>query len=218
LDLLGSNRKVLGVIAVCCAFTSAAALVSVYFKADLIAMLSAVAVVVVFIVTGIFGRAELLLLTGRLRHVGQSLMANGASGGSMIAETPVRLQDSRKLKLLWATLTNAADSLSLSRIQLDLRIPAAEEGCTAAWTRSAGDDSRLSWQIDIPLIVSNLPAGHLRIVCACNGKPVSEQVEKLLILLEPFENDSRSLAEDDGTLRDLARMQAPRKAPKALRP
>ena len=207
LNLLGSNRKVLGVIAVCCAFTSAAALVSVYLKADLIAMLSAVAVVVVFIVTGIFGRAELLLLTSRLRHVGHSLMANPGLGKPSISKTSVHLQGSRKWELLWATLTDAADSLCFSKIHLDLNIPAAQEGFTATWTRSATDDSRLSWQIDIPLIVSNQPAGHLKVVCACNGKSVCEQIEQLLLLLEPFDNDFRSLTEEDGTVRDFAHMQ-----------
>jgi UDP-GlcNAc:undecaprenyl-phosphate/decaprenyl-phosphate GlcNAc-1-phosphate transferase len=207
LNLLGSNRKVLGVIAVCCAFTSVAALVSVYLKADLIAMLSAVAVVVVFIVTGMFGRAELLLLTSRLRHVGHSLIANNGHGKSSVTETSVRLQGSLKWELLWATLTEAADSLSFKKIHLDLNIPAAQEGYTATWTRSAADDPRLSWQIDIPLIVSNKPAGHLQIVCACNGKSLCEQIEQLLILLEPFEDDFRLLTEDNSTVHDSAHAQ-----------
>lgn len=207
LDLLGSNRKVLGVIAVCCAFTSAAALVSVYFKSDMVAMFSAVGVVVVFIVTGIFGRAELVLLTGRIRHVGNSLIANGGRGKYLIAETSVRLEDSRKLELLWATLTDAADSLSLTKIHLDLNIPAAQDGCTATWTRSVADDSRPSWQIDIPLIVADKPAGRLQIVCGCNGKSMSEQLEQLRFLLEPFDSDLRLRTEEDGTVRDSAHMQ-----------
>lgn len=214
LNLLGSNRKVLGVIAVCCAFTSAAALVSVYLKTDLIAMLSAVAVVVVFIVTGIFGRAELLLLTSRLRYVGHSLIANSGRGKSSIAETSVRMQGSRKWELLWETLTDAANSLSFSKIHLDLNIPAAQEGFTATWTRSADDDSRLSWQIDVPLIVSNKPAGSLQITCACNGKSVCEQIEQLLILLEPFDNDFRSLTEEDGTGRHSAHAQERTRRPR----
>ena len=217
LSLLGSNRKVLGVIAVCCAFTSVAALVSVYLKTDMIAMLSAVAVVVVFIVTGIFGRAELLLLTSRLRYFGHSLMANSGHGKSLIAETSVRMQGSRKWELLWETLTDAADSLSFSKIHLDLNMPAAQEGFTATWTRSAADDSRLSWQIDVPLIVSNKPAGRLQIVCVCNGESVCEQIEQLLILLEPFDNDFRSLTDEDGTVRDSANIRADEPT-SALRP
>ena len=204
LNLLGSNRRVLGVIAVCCAFTSAAALVSVYYEMDVIAMLAAISVVVVFIVTGIFGRAELLLLAGRLRHAGHSLMSTNGRGEPSISQISVRLQGSRKWELLWATLTDAADSLCFSKIHLDLNIPSAQEGYTATWTRSTADDSRLSWQISFPLIVADRPAGRLQIVCACNGKSVCQQVEQLLILLEPFESDFRLLAEEDGAAHDSA--------------
>ena len=49
----------------------------------------------------------------------------------------------------------------------------------------------------VSLVVSNSPAGSLHIVCACNGKSVCEQLEQLVILLEPFENDFRSLTEEE---------------------
>ncbi len=79
LNLLGSNRKVLACLAACCAITSVAALLSVFLKNDLIALLTCSAVVIVFIATGVFGRTELLLLGNQLRRVSRSLVPPSAS-------------------------------------------------------------------------------------------------------------------------------------------
>ena len=74
LDLLGSNRRVLACVAcVLCRVTSAATLISVALKSDLVALLACSAVVVVLITTGIFGQAELALVTNRLRKFSLSL-------------------------------------------------------------------------------------------------------------------------------------------------
>jgi UDP-GlcNAc:undecaprenyl-phosphate GlcNAc-1-phosphate transferase len=194
LNLLGSNRKVLGFVAACCAFTSVAALVSVSMKSDLIAVVSGVAVVTLFVVTGIFGRAELLLLTSRLRHAGRSLMVARNPKQASATQISVRLQGSQRWELLWETLTDAADKLHMTKIHLDLSLPATQEGYTATWARSGEADSLRCWQIDIPLVVADRPVGRLMIVCSCNGESVCEQVERLLELLEPFEMHFRSLA------------------------
>ena len=80
LNLLGSNRKVLGWVAFCCAVISFATLVGLVLKDDRIMFLTCFAVVAIFIVTGVFGRVELLLVGTGLRKVGPHVGRAPSSG------------------------------------------------------------------------------------------------------------------------------------------
>jgi len=188
LQLLGSNHRVLGFVALCCAFTSGAALLSVSKENDLIAWISFVAIALVFITTGVFGRAEALLLADRLRNAGLSLVQSPfRKSNGKASQLTLRLHGSKRWELLWETLTESADKLCLSEIRLDVNLPADGDGFHALWRRSNGDHDRRRWRIELPLLAGNRPIGGLLIVGQCYGDSACLVVEQLLAVIEPFE-------------------------------
>jgi len=194
---LGSSRKVLVCLAIACTLTSAAALASVFFKNDTIALITCAAIVAVFIMTGLFGRVEFSLLVSRFRHVGLSLLPNSAWRRGQVSQTAVRLQGSRQWQLLWETLTEAAEKLSLSRISLDVNVPMAGEAYNAVWERGTLDELERCWRLELPLLVDSLSIGRLTIFGKRNGEYACPDIGNLLELLEPFEVQLHSVANGD---------------------
>jgi len=193
LDRLGSSHKVLGVIAACCALTSAAALLSVFMQSDLYALATCIAVVLIFCITGVFGRVELLLLTSRLHKAGLTWMQPIVAQRHKPHQAVIRLQGSRQWDLLWTALVESADKFNLTQIDLDVNLPAAREGYNATWKRPAQPADGDCWRIEIPLVTADHPIGRLKIAGRSNGQSACENVERLLDLLEPFETQLQQL-------------------------
>lgn len=207
LGLLGSNRKVLGLVAVCCLFTSSGALVSVSLNNDLIAVLSCSGVVIIFVATGLFGRAEFVLLASRLRNVGLSLATPRNLRNSAGQECLVRIQGSRQWELLWQTLVESVDKTSLSEIRLDVNLPAVHEAYNALWRRSISDDHDRRWRFEMPLTVAERTVGRLTVIGQGNGGSVCGDMARLFDLIEPFEARLSEVAEEksaDATLDEAA--------------
>ncbi len=196
LSLLGSNRRVLMCLTACCMLTSAAALLSVFLNlrksapvgGDLIALLICLAVVIIFIATGVFGQAELLLLGSRLKRVGRSLVPPLSANRDRIRETTIRMQGSRQWRVLWETFTESADRLSLIEIRLDVNLPAAQEGYHATWERPALNTLQQGWRVELPLMIGGRPVGRLVVAGERDEGSARESIQQLLELVEPLEN------------------------------
>ncbi len=186
LDNLGSNTKVLLYVIVACVVTSGAALGSVAFHNDLIAVASIVGVVSVFIAAGLFGGAELNLLVSRARGVGLSML-HPTKGRPRTHQSQVRLQGSRQWDLLWATVTESAEKLSLAKVRLDLNLPAMREGYNATWDSGHNSEMEDLWSIDLPLVLADKTVGRLSVMGLRNGDPTHQNILQLLDMLEPFE-------------------------------
>ncbi len=184
---LGSNRRVLAVVVLAAATTCGAALVSISLKNDLVALVAGFGVVAIFVASDLFGRAEMVLLVNRL-GISRALFGRAAQAASERGRaSSVRLQGTRQWEILWATLTESAEKLNLTRIRLDVSLPAMSEEYNAVWRRGPTDGIETCWRIELPLIVHGHPAGSLAIAGERNGAPVREYIEQLLDLLEPFE-------------------------------
>jgi len=194
---LGTSSKAVLLVAACCLFTSAAALAGVALKNDLIALVSVAAVVSMFVVTGTFGRAELLLFAGRLRHFGASLLRPVRGRNGRPYQSAVRLQGSRPWETLWATLTEAAEKLRLGRIVLDVDDPAAHESYIAVWQRPAFENDAGCWRLELPLAVASHRVGRLTIVGEPCGTSGCQDIEGLVDLVTPFEERLRTMAARD---------------------
>jgi len=194
LDLLGSNRRVLALVAVCCLFTSAAALWSVLSKSDLIALVSVAAVVGIFVATGIFGRVEMILLASRLRDVGLSIIPVSASKRTGGRQTTFRLQGSRKWEMLWGTLVASAGELGLNEICLDVNLPAAQEGYHASWRQMPAGAVQQRLRVDVPLMLGPRPIGRLTIVGNRSQTSLRRDIQRLLEVVDRFEAELHDLA------------------------
>lgn len=187
LTVFGSNLRVLGAVAVGCVATCAAALVSVYMNSDALALLGVVSVVAILVASRIFGHVEMLLVGSRLKSLGRSLLSPVRRGGVRTHEAAIRLQGSRQWDLLWQSLTEFADKLNLSRIRLDVNLPAAQEGYHASWHRPVNCDPNELWSTEVPLFSGQQVIGRLSAAGEVYGASACDLVERLMDLLQPFE-------------------------------
>ena len=196
-ERLGSNRKVLASVAVCCVATSAAATASVLLKTDLVAVVVCLAVVVILAASGLFGRAEFALLYAHVRRLGRSL-APSLAGARAPTGKAVHVQGSGPWDPLWMALTESADRLLLQRIQLNVNLPMVQEAFDARWESPVLPDAETSWKMDVPLMVSHHAVGRLTVVGQQNGKPLAGHLAPLLELIESIESQVQSIAEAAG--------------------
>ena len=188
LERLGSNTAVLFVVGACCLATSAGALLSVMAKNDLFAVISCFGVAIVFVATGLFGRAELKLLLNRLGNLGASFAHPTDIGGGRVRKSSVHLQGDKKWEILWETVTESAGKLSLVKMHLDVNAPALHESYVATWEHpDAKRQTERCWCLLLPLSVGPIQVGQLDVRGRRNGGTGLEEISQLLDLLEPFQ-------------------------------
>ncbi len=150
--------RVLALIGLACLGTSVAALASIFFRNDAIAVVSSLALVAIFVVTRTFGHAELSLLANRLRSVGRSLVA---------VKRPLKrswestvYSGNRPWDLLWTTLTESAEKLNLCQIKLELH-PLWKKAGAAAWSCHRKTVMALAWRLDLTDVGSRPVKGNI---------------------------------------------------------
>jgi len=199
LHSLGSSRRVLAVIAVCCTMTSAAALAGVSLQSDTVTLVSSLGIMALFVATGLFGRAELALLFSRARGFGVSLIRPFGLNGNGSHQSAVHLQGTRQWGPIWKALTDSAERLSLHKIRLDLNLPTMGEGYNATWENTHRAEPDECWRVEIPLVIDHQPAGRLAVIGHHQHASPREGIELLLSAIEPFENQLRQqFGLDDG--------------------
>jgi UDP-GlcNAc:undecaprenyl-phosphate GlcNAc-1-phosphate transferase len=184
MDRLGSNTRVLLLVAVCCGVTSAAAMVSVVLKSDVVALSVGLAVAAVFVASGAFGRVEFLLLLGRLRSFWKSFLRLGVRGQPAASQSSVRLQGSAPWEHVWEALTESAEKLLLRRLHLDVNMPQLQEGFNAVWEQQGFADDDHCWRLDMPLMVDNQQVGRLKVIGQSRQDAETSTHEDLAMLLE----------------------------------
>ena len=196
LTRLGSNRKVLVLVTVCCALMSSAALFSVFLKNDLFALLAGVALVAIFVATGMFGRAEVRLVFSRIKTFSRSFLTIPNNGCPRVSESAIHMQGSAQWNKLWDVLTESADRLSIHHMQLDLNLPLLHEGFTATWERQSQDHATESWRIETPLIIASQLVGRLRVSGHAGAPSHRQDISQLLEVLESCESYMQSIIEE----------------------
>jgi UDP-GlcNAc:undecaprenyl-phosphate GlcNAc-1-phosphate transferase len=157
-----SSRRVLLVVSSLSVVAAAGALVSLALENELLAVLVMVAVAGVFVLTRLFGHAELLLVKERLRVALGPLFPGRRDGTPR--EIRVRLQGTIDWEALWEELTWCAADLQLAAVCLDVNAPSLHEGYYASWRHPAHrPESRGAWQTEIPVYAERLPIGRVQI-------------------------------------------------------
>ncbi|MBN2217316.1 MAG: undecaprenyl/decaprenyl-phosphate alpha-N-acetylglucosaminyl 1-phosphate transferase [Pirellulales bacterium] len=199
MNLLGSNRKVLGWVAVCCAVLAVATLVGLVLKDDRIMVITCLGVVGIFIATGIFGRVELLLVGTRLRGIGRTLISPIFARRDTAWQTSIHLQGNQQWDLLWATFVESAEKLRLVKIRLDVNIPTMAEAYHASWERPSRAGGSCRWHVEIPLTINRHLVGHVFVVGQRNEHSACQDIQQLMELIEPFELKLQMLAMENET-------------------
>ncbi len=128
-----SRTRILLLVSALCLLTVFGALGSIAYRSEILALISAAAVVFILMATGLFGCAEVVLLFKSIRSYAGSVIGSPRTG----REIEVRLQGSAQWGLFWRRLTGYADRLKLRSISLDVNSPAHHEGYHARWCRPA---------------------------------------------------------------------------------
>jgi UDP-GlcNAc:undecaprenyl-phosphate GlcNAc-1-phosphate transferase len=160
--------------------TSIAALLSVMWKRDAIAIVCGVLVVLIFVSLKVFGHSELVLAAVRARSFLRSLFVARPSQMLSGWQDAIRLQGTRPWGLLWDALTESASRLDFVHLRLDVNVPLLGEGYHAAWNRPAGSQHNRHWRIDLPLMAQGRVLGHLHAVGICShgaGRNLEELTE-----------------------------------------
>jgi UDP-GlcNAc:undecaprenyl-phosphate GlcNAc-1-phosphate transferase len=192
-----STRRTLAWISVSCLCTAAGALVSVAFGNELFALVTTVAVIGVYVVTRLFGFAELMLVKNCLAASMVSVLRPSPNGQAH--EIEIRLQGSADWRVLWSRLTARASELDLKMIRLDVNAPAVYEGYHAHWQcpQNGSEDTR-EWRAEIPLSVHGHATGRLQAIGRRGVEPVSVQIATLVELAEDLEATVAHLSTSTG--------------------
>lgn len=174
--------------------SSMAALLSVWSKNDLIALLCGGFVVLIFISLRLFGHSEMLLALLKLRELFRSFLLPGRRRDAKDWGEAVHLQGTRQWRLLWETLTECAVKLDFVQLRLDVNVPFLGEGYHASWSRAGQSDGARHWKLDLPLMCNNRVAGSVMVVGERNDGVASENLEPLMEVLEELETHLQSLA------------------------
>ena len=174
-----SNRRMLLTVAILCAGTAVAALVSVYLRNEWLALGGVAAVLGCLVAAKVFGHAELTLLTNHCLALGGSLVTLKPRDGAAFRQHSVRLQGSRNWHELWETLTDFAVRHDLCKLRLDLNLAWLHEGYHAAWERKKMPNAAEMWMTRLPVIANGRRLGRLEIA----GPVTTESVDPLLSLV-----------------------------------
>jgi UDP-GlcNAc:undecaprenyl-phosphate GlcNAc-1-phosphate transferase len=181
-----NTYSVLLLISGLCLVTVAGVLVSLAFKNELFAILSAVAVVGILLVSRLFGHGELSLLSQRVRSLLLSFFGRKNADGSKQSE--VRLQGSLDWTELWSGVTDLAQQLNLKAVRLDVNAPALHEGYHARWDRGIEEsEEQIVWSADIPLTAGQHTIGRLEVVGYQDAEPVWMKIQALSQMVQTFE-------------------------------
>lgn len=190
-----STIGVLCCVSLFCALAVGGALLSVTLNSELVAIVSALAVVGILMGMRLFGNAELLLFTDRLKAFSASLMKLRPK------ETPIQsevcLQGSGSWKEFWDNITRSALDMNLCTVRLDINAPALHEGYHARWKNrnSTASDEESVWKGEFPLLWRGQTVGRLEVTSLRDHQPLWEKVAELTKLVEDMEQALSKLAE-----------------------
>jgi UDP-GlcNAc:undecaprenyl-phosphate GlcNAc-1-phosphate transferase len=172
-------RGLLVWLAVLCGATAVGALLSVYWRNEPLALVSAAMVIAALVASRVFGFSELLLVANRISAFAGSLFAASHPGPGLIRQQTVMLQGSRNWNEIWRTLTDFAEMHHLCRVCLDLNLPWMHEGYHAEWERRHAHDPSEMWFLRLPLTAQGRKIGRIEMV----GPEIQDADYHLLVLL-----------------------------------
>jgi UDP-GlcNAc:undecaprenyl-phosphate/decaprenyl-phosphate GlcNAc-1-phosphate transferase len=190
-QLSGSNHRTLYWVILACGSSCMGALFSVYLKSDILALISAIAVISVLVATRAFGYGEFMLVSGRVRSLFRSL--RGSAGSNPPVHQAVRLQGTKPWETLWELLLEVTDDFNLTQVSLDVNVPASHEGYHVTWKRPAHDEDFALWHAEMPLYCDGRLVGRASFAGPHNGFSACGTVAGLMEFLATFEEDVRTI-------------------------
>ena len=191
-----SGTRIVVWVGMLCAFCGAGALASICYQNDLLAIGSALAVVVALVLTRFFGDSEVTLIAKSVRSFVGSLLRLPHRENTENAPICSRLQGDREWNLLWEGITEYAQQHDLCMVQLNVNLPAIHEEYHAVWKRKPGLKQEQMWHATLPLMAEGAPIGRLRMAgLADEARSMSDWLVELIADLKPFEDHVHELTQ-----------------------
>ena len=99
--------------------------------------------------------------------------------------------------MLWATLTESAEKMQLTKINLDLNVPSIAESYHANWSSNGRDEHDNEWKLKLPLAIAGHAAGSLTIAGERDDDSACPTIELILEMLDSFEARFRDLVREE---------------------
>jgi len=208
LQRAGMNRgRVLALVAALGMIAASGALCGTLLQNDLLAAMSAAAVALILLTTGLFGTAEVRLIRERTRAIYRSVVGRQAH-----VELAIRLQGSADWSEVWTRLVQAANELNLESVRLDVNSPAWHEAFHGRWdrrtTNSSGQDH---WALEMPVLGHGQVIGRLTVAGIRAFVPFTDQLSELCLAVMEME-----AAASRATLRPNAKVPIDQPTPRPM--
>jgi UDP-GlcNAc:undecaprenyl-phosphate GlcNAc-1-phosphate transferase len=180
-ERFGSINAV-GIVALGSGACAVAVLASITWRNDMVAVISGGAIIVMFVVSRMFGHSELRLIASRFQSLGKSFFRiNGRQPRGQGTHSAVQLQGNCEWAYVWTGLKEAALDLPVNNLELNLNAPMIQEGFHASWTRRSADQEDV-WRFELPLMAAGHRIGHLRVAGERAPHLPAAELEKILCL------------------------------------
>jgi len=190
-----SGSMTVCLVGILCLMTSMGAVISVALRQEWLAYAAVGVTFALLVLTGVFGRHEVLLLFRRTRQFSTSFVPSGHHNPEGGQRFEARLQGTAEWEELWQTLVHFAHRFDLCSIQLNVQLPALGEEYHAAWQRREQPEEAEVWHSDIPLMAHNSTIGRVKLTGSCNNGSVCTWMGDLIAGLKPFETQMLELIE-----------------------
>ncbi len=182
-----SRWSVLSIVSGLSLITVVGALASLAYRNEMLALISVTVVVVILVVTRLFGYVELQLVQRRLMAIFRSLFS-GPRSTSNVKEEEMRIQGSICWGDYWSQLTECAIALGLTNVRLDLNAPSIQEGYHARWNRyHETEEANRLWRAEIPLTVHGQVIGRIEFSSPKDEGSMMEKIGAVSTLVAKIE-------------------------------
>jgi len=185
-----SVRQTVVIIGLMCAVTCGGALVGLYFRQPIVAIITVLGMVAFLVVTKTFGHVEFALVTERVRSTASALADRRKMASSDVRQSCIQLQGSEEWREVWAALTESTEDYDLCRIELTLNLPALHEVFYATWDSGRHEHKNADpWRLASPLIVDSQTIGKIVVTGAGSEGSSFAHIGQIADFLEPIEED-----------------------------
>ena len=191
-------------LAMLCSMSAIGGTISFFYRRAEFALVSIFLVIVVMLIAGIFGVAELQLLLKKSKSALGILFGRDSTGNGSVRQSAVQLQGSEDWKYSWEQLCEFADAHKLNEITMDLNLPWLHESFYATRRREdVGKGGPSEWRAEIPLSVNGRLLGRVEFFGdAKSGVSHHDVVTSLLKLVLDIE----TLIEEKSDLSDIEKL------------
>jgi UDP-GlcNAc:undecaprenyl-phosphate GlcNAc-1-phosphate transferase len=204
---------------------SIGAVLAVFFRHDLFALLAIVLLVSGLIWSRTFGHAEAQLLASHTKRVGGRLVSRVRKLEPRAHIAGVSLQGNRRWEEIWSPLVEFATKNGVAVLKLDLNMPWRHEGYHGYWVTGVLPERAEQWSVRLPVICQARTVGRIEIVGKAEGSSQLESLEAFSFLIGELQPAIEQLvctlsaaAEGSSDLSDSSHRKKPTKAPKSSRP